>query len=559
MLEKVFDGVPDVFCYYEPLIGAKRPDFVLFGKDFGVVTIEVKDYREEDLFKVPPNGAWVLQQGHRQVPVQNPYEQSYQYWRAMASMLNFKTIQRIVAFSNVSITGHAAELIQARKPSKISIFFKEHLLSRATFSTRFQGLISHDAGLSNEQLDFIRGNFMPACRVPRKDGSHLKQATLIPPDKLVLLDKKQEEMAYNLGDGHRLFFGVAGSGKTVILVARARYLAKRHPSWRILVLCFNKVLSKYLEAKINPQDLDADVFVFNFHKWAKNIIERAGTKYMARYNVEFEQCKINRSKNEFFNEIVPRLVSEAIQNTDIPCYDAILIDEGQDFEDTWFKCIMQVLNPDTNSLLVTCDGLQGIYARNRFTWKSVGIQAVGRTKKLRKSYRNPYEIGIVAKNILPKNIKDLIGKSDEFVATEGFLRDGGICELTVLPTKREERVHVLSRVKEVRDANLNAVVLFKKALRNHGEIPLIRQIKQAGIPWVDIRQWGMFEGLMIGTVHATKGIEEDVIIIPEIDLYTTQEDLQLLYVGMTRAIHRLYLSATSRPPIVKRIENILAR
>ena len=50
---------------------------------------------------------------------------------------------------------------------------------------------------------------------------------------LAVLDLRQERNARALGDGHRIVYGVAGSGKTVLLIARAKLLAE-DPEKRIL-------------------------------------------------------------------------------------------------------------------------------------------------------------------------------------------------------------------------------------------------------------------------------------------------------------------------------------
>jgi superfamily I DNA/RNA helicase len=84
-------------------------------------------------------------------------------------------------------------------------------------------------------------------------------------DFLQVLDAKQEQKARNIGPGHRLIFGVAGSGKTTILIARAKYLAEQSPDKRGLVLCFNRPLATYL--KVQLADF-ANVAVQTFHQLA---------------------------------------------------------------------------------------------------------------------------------------------------------------------------------------------------------------------------------------------------------------------------------------------------
>ena len=52
------------------------------------------------------------------------------------------------------------------------------------------------------------------------------------------MDLNQEQAARSLGEGHRVIHGVAGSGKTMILIFRAQHLTQRNTTGRpILVLC----------------------------------------------------------------------------------------------------------------------------------------------------------------------------------------------------------------------------------------------------------------------------------------------------------------------------------
>ena len=75
-------------------------------------------------------------------------------------------------------------------------------------------------------------------------------------------------------------------------------------------------------------------------------------------------------------------------------YGALLIDEGHDFEEEWLRLVVQMIDRNTNSLLLLYDDGQAIYRRNSlgFSLSSVGVQARGRTKILKLNYRNTREI-----------------------------------------------------------------------------------------------------------------------------------------------------------------------
>ncbi len=121
-------------------------------------------------------------------------------------------------------------------------------------------------------------------------------------DQIKLLDHEQQKIAFEIGEGHCPFFGVAGSGKTILLIARARYFATVHPSWRILVLCYNKILSQYICQLLSPQDYEAHIIINNFHKWAKDFIQSAGIDYEAIYNKAQIQAERQNKLNEFFKK-----------------------------------------------------------------------------------------------------------------------------------------------------------------------------------------------------------------------------------------------------------------
>ncbi len=76
-------------------------------------------------------------------------------------------------------------------------------------------------------------------------------------------------------------------------------------------------------------------------------------------------------------------------------YLAVLIDEGHDFRPEWLRLVTQMVDPNTNCLLLLYDDAQSIYERKRtrqFSFKSVGIQAQGRTMVLKINYRNTRQV-----------------------------------------------------------------------------------------------------------------------------------------------------------------------
>ena len=90
---------------------------------------------------------------------------------------------------------------------------------------------------------------------PRSESLPLFQDPEIPPEDVIqVMDREQERVAEHLGPGYRVLRGVAGSGKTLVLAHRARYLHKHWPQWRILVLCYNRVLANALATMVTPDE-----------------------------------------------------------------------------------------------------------------------------------------------------------------------------------------------------------------------------------------------------------------------------------------------------------------
>ncbi|QIZ08504.1 ATP-dependent helicase [Priestia megaterium] len=80
------------------------------------------------------------------------------------------------------------------------------------------------------------------------------------------LTAKQEEIVNYDGD-ELLVKGIAGSGKTTVLLKKARKMIQKNPSIRIGLFTYNRTLSEYakkIAEQIGPQNL----FVYTFHGWA---------------------------------------------------------------------------------------------------------------------------------------------------------------------------------------------------------------------------------------------------------------------------------------------------
>ncbi|WP_420824237.1 UvrD-helicase domain-containing protein [Variovorax gossypii] len=235
----------------------------------------------------------------------------------------------------------------------------------------------------------MRWNLFPEVRVPQQGAlfdDADEKATV--PDLLRVMDLQQEQLARSLGDGHRVIYGVAGSGKTMILGYRAEYLAKATADAHkpVLVLCYNEPLAIKLQATMLVKGLADRVQVRHFHKWCRDRLVALGQPLPS--NDLAVGAKMEQMVRNVINGVDRKMIPSGQ-------YLAVLIDEGHDFAPEWLKLVTQMVDPATNSLLLLYDDAHSIYDKRSgkpFSFKSVGVQAQGRTTILRINYRNTRQI-----------------------------------------------------------------------------------------------------------------------------------------------------------------------
>ena len=168
--------------------------------------------------------------------------------------------------------------------------------------------------------------------------------------------------------------GVAGSGKTRVIAIRAASLAKLGK--KILVICYNITLKNYLKKEIEGTKYDFDptnIDIFYFHDFCK--------AYKEFRNIEYPDEGSMQKNDELEKE---KIIRDKIENRNLSAnYDAIIIDEGQDFKETWFKLLRNFLSQN-GEMLIAFDDKQNIYSIKKFKISGVGS---GRWGVLNKGYR----------------------------------------------------------------------------------------------------------------------------------------------------------------------------
>ena len=205
---------------------------------------------------------------------------------------------------------------------------------------------------------------------------------------------------------YRKVNGPAGSGKSQALAARAAVLASEGK--RVLVCTFNITLMNYLKDLVarhareivesqgrNPQVIGQPVEFRHFHGWCKWVCALAG--YENKYSQLWKRFPVSEEAVEVLDEHMAKLVSGIYADPSVidclPFYDAILVDEGQDYNKEWWQTLRAALEPDGEMLLVA-DKTQNIYGKD-LTWLDGPLTGTGLSPKwynLETSYRLSSEI-----------------------------------------------------------------------------------------------------------------------------------------------------------------------
>jgi superfamily I DNA/RNA helicase len=254
--------------------------------------------------------------------------------------------------------------------------------------------------------------------------------------------------------------GVAGSGKTLILLYRLRLLYHLYPGKRFLVLTHNRPLSRDMEGRFTrlegrtPDNIEWRTFNgWCYHHWPsspkwieplklearKKLLEKIWRSQLQNSSISAQmfQSEVNWVKDQppmaqdeylsadrrgrgfglnaeqrqrMYNAMqayqqaleehhardwgdVPQQIWKFVESGQVtlPEYDVILMDEAQFFAPIWIRLIQKALNPHNGHLFLVADPTQGFLGRGT-SWKSLGLEARGRTHHLRHSYRSTREI-----------------------------------------------------------------------------------------------------------------------------------------------------------------------
>ena len=483
---------------------AGQIDFVIVHQDYGLIALEIKGGRcsyEPDL------RAWSsLNRKDNRVEITDPFDQA-----RTASRIIMKLLLKMPKLSDTFIPHHYA----AAFPD--CTFIKRRDLRGDVKSWQIIDQESfHDLKTSIHRL-FTQS--FPGEKLSERSGKLILQGVkqiygdrpLVGKvlavqrirdisNKLIRLTEDQLGLLKHLREHLRVVIrGCAGSGKTTLAIHKARMLSEQGKS--ILFVCFNQPLSWYLKREC--QDYE-NIVVGHFHglclKWLEEINKR----------IEPE------NSDEWWSETLPNTVADEIDAI-LHRFDAVIVDEGQDFKDSyWLVLKMLLYEPEKGILYAFVDSNQNIYHI------SSELSAISSPFNLDQNLRNTDQVFEIVKRAcdLPKDIKSS-GVSGPKVE---FLEYSDNSHMILLIEK------IIGKLISDHLTSKDIVILGTKSQKRTS----LKYGKKIG-PFTLAEQHGTARDLVTMTVQRYKGLESPVIILCELDDELKHNVKEILYVGMTRS------------------------
>ncbi|MEX2475022.1 3'-5' exonuclease [Marinobacter sp.] len=153
---------------------------------------------------------------------------------------------------------------------------------------------------------------------------------------------------------------------------------------------------------------------------------------------------------------------------------------------------------------------------------------------LNKSYRSSYEIARFAQRISPNPDLEIIE------------RYGEEPEVLRFKSRKQEMDAIRDRIAAFGDSRFNTLGIICKTQKQAKKLHKALEPENARLQLLSEDSQSFAPGVIVCTAHLAKGLEFDHVMLPEVTEanYHTDMDRNLLYVGCTRAMHRLTLTAS---------------
>lgn len=342
----------------------------------------------------------------------------------------------------------------------------------------------------------------------------------------IRLTTNQAKVLRILGNRKRaVIAGGAGTGKTLIAVEKARQLAQTAQS--VLLLCYNRPLADALASGVADQPR---ITVLSFHQLCDRRIaaarQVAGVDLLAEAQAAFPGA----GEKHVFEVQMPFALARSNEVLDTK-YDALVVDEAQDFsDDYWFSIEELLSDPEQGVLYIFIDENQALYR------KHANLPVLD----------EPYRLLANCRNTVPIHRAGYAFYKGEAIDDPDL--PGHAITRTVVVDEGQQAIAIVNIVRELLAGAVApediAILLAKRPkARLYGLLQAQRL--PVGSSWA-VEAPGQRRAVFVDTVGRFKGLEAPVVILWVGDDVIEEEQWEYLYVGATRAKSLLYVVGSAK-------------
>lgn len=321
--------------------------------------------------------------------------------------------------------------------------------------------------------------------------------------------------------------GPAGTGKTILAVERARQLSDNGA--RVLFLTFNHLLARHVAGGLQDDPRGKNVEVQHAHGLFRKVIAKAGM---------LDSLHEMEGQEDFFAKAIPQLFVDAVLETDLPPWDALVIDEAQDLLtpdnlDAFDVILKEGLQRGEWHIFL--DPLQNIYGSD------VQQATEDRLADIHPAYDDLWENCRNTKQIASQT--SIMSGIDH--AIEGAA-EGLPCENIYFTSDADFRRKLEGTIENLlrRDVPPKDIIILSTRKRGNSSLASVNSL--AGLPIVDIGS-GEIPGkntLHFSTIHSFKGLERGVVLAIDMNDIGKDQWSMVHYTGLSRAsgLLRTFLS-----------------
>ncbi len=309
--------------------------------------------------------------------------------------------------------------------------------------------------------------------------------------------------------------GGAGTGKTLLAIETAKRMAEQGA--RVLFVCFNIYLAREAATRFAQEPpVFGSVTALHFHALCQQAAGLLGRSFKAPEDP--------LAAAQFWTETAPNHLLDALTEGVQPHFDAIVVDEGQDFEAAWWYVLEQCQpHPGKGRLAVFFDPGQDIFDR------AVPVPDLP-TLVLSYNYRNTKSIADCLRLLVETAAQSLPESPD---GEPPQLHDqSSAAEI------RKTVARIIERAVAAGQVRPEQITLLTPRSRKNSS--LAGQVELAGLRLAD--DPGSRSGALLHTtIGKFKGLESDFVILLDIDPEDERCSRKARYVAASRARMRLHV------------------